>query len=272
MPAMRLPTPDPAFRWSDEPWGFGLRCRALEPIAQHVFTTRQLQLRHATPAKSIVAAWGEAAAAIGVRLERVARIKQVHGSTVRVIRDTGRGALPQERPPADAVISNQAGLALAVQVADCVPVLLVDAVTGAAGAIHAGWRGTQAGISRGAVQAMRRELGVEPQNLIAAIGPSIGPCCYEVGPEVFDAFRRCATEDQLARWFSTPAPGSLRLDLWTANRDQLIASGIPSDHVFVASLCTRSHLDVFESYRADGENAGRMAALIAVPGNGQTGD
>jgi polyphenol oxidase len=264
---MKLPTPDPAFRWSEEPWGFGLRCRALEPIAQHVFTTRQLRLRHATPAKSIVEAWGEAAAAVGVTLEHVARIKQVHGATVRVIRDNGPGAQSHDRPPADAVISNRAGLALAVQVADCVPVLLVDARTGAAGAVHAGWRGTQAGISRAAVQAMRRELGVEPRNLLAAIGPSIGPCCYEVGLEVFDAFGRFATEDLLVRWFSTPEPGSLRLDLWTANRDQLTASGIPSDRVFVARLCTRSHLDVFESYRAAGENAGRMAALIAVPGS-----
>ena len=268
---MKLPAPDPAFRWSHESWGFGLRCRALESIAQHVFTTRQLQLRHATPAKSIVEAWGEAAAAVGVTLERVARIKQVHGGTVRVIRDNGSRVLPLERPPADAVISDQAGLALAVQVADCVPVLLADAVTGAAGAIHAGWRGTQAGISRAAVQALQRELGVEPRNLIAAIGPSIGPCCYEVGPEVFDAFRRFATEDQLARWFSTLDPGSLRLDLWTANRDQLIASGLSSDRVFAARLCTRCHLDVFESYRADGENAGRMAALIAVPGDGTGG-
>lgn len=265
---MKLPIADPAFRWTDETWGFGLRCRALESIAQHVFTTRQLQLRHATPAKAIVDAWGEAAAAVGVTLDRVARIQQVHGSTVRVIRDYGSRPLPQERPPADAVISDQAGLALAVQVADCVPVLLADAVTGAAGAIHAGWRGTQAGISRAAVQALRRQLGVEPRNLIAAIGPSIGPCCYEVGPEVFDAFRRFATEDQLARWFSTADPGSLRLDLWIANRDQLIAAGIPSSRIFVAGLCTRSHLDVFESYRAEGEKAGRQAALIAVPDRG----
>lgn len=263
---MTLPTPDPAFRWSDEPWGSGLRCSALEPIAQHVFTTRQLQLRDPKAASANAAAWAEAAAAVGARADCLVRIRQVHGSTVHVIRkDAIDDAGLLARPPADAAISNRPGLALAVQVADCVPLLLVDAVSGAAGAVHAGWRGTHAGISRSAVEAMRRELGAQPRDLLVAIGPSIGACCYQVGEEVLEAFRRSNSHERVRRWFSRTETGSLRLDLWAANRDQLIESGVGAERIFVAGLCTRTHADLFDSYRAAGEHAGRMAGLIAVP-------
>lgn len=261
---MKLPTIDPAFRWSEERWGLGLRCRELEPTAQHLFSTRQLQLRNPDTSGPNEAAWAEAAAAVGVSADRIVRIKQVHGNTVRVIRN-GLAEKLHERPAADAVISNHPGLALAVQVADCVPVLLVDPTTGAAGAIHAGWRGTNVRISAATVEAMRRELNVEPPNLLAAIGPSIGACCYEVGSEVFDAFRQIATDGDVSRWFSRSPGGSLHLDLWAANRDQLVAAGLRPDRIFVAGLCTLTHADLFDSYRAAGKNTGRMAALVTVP-------
>ena len=106
-----------------------------------------------------------------------------------------------------------------------------------------------------------------PRDLVVAIGPSIGACCYTVGDELIDAFRSGgATEAQLARWFSRTAGGDLRLDLWPVNRDQLLAAGVPADRIFTAGLCTQTNADTFDSYRAAGANAGRMAALIAVPG------
>ena len=114
---------------------------------------------------------------------------------------------------------------------------------------------------------MTRELGTDPGDLVVAIGPSIGACCYTVGSELIEAFRSGgATEEQLARWFSRTASGDLRLDLWTVNRDQLLAAGVPADRIFTAGLCTQTNADTFDSYRAAGPNAGRMAAIIAVPG------
>lgn len=113
---------------------------------------------------------------------------------------------------------------------------------------------------------MTTALAVDPADLIAAIGPSIGPCCYEVGAGVLDTFRLAGTsEDDLARWFAHTEAGSLRLDLWSANRDQLIAAGVRDDHIYISRLCTQTHSEVFESYRVEGVKAGRMAALIAVP-------
>jgi YfiH family protein len=259
--AANLPVPGAGFRWSHEVWGDALRCLPLEAIAQHLFTTRQLQLR---PFERQSAAWMEAAAAVGGSPERLARIKQVHGHIVHVVDSATPGSTP-EPPEADAIASNQSGALLAVQVADCVPLLMADRRRGVAAAVHAGWRGTAKGVAREAVEALCREFDVKPSDLVAAIGPSIGPCCYQVGPELRDAFRaNGASEDRLARWFSLPG-GSWRLDLWLANVDQLTAAGIPERQIYVARLCTQSHSDLFDSYRAQGPDAGRMAALIRVP-------
>jgi YfiH family protein len=170
------------------------------------------------------------------------------------------------RPEADAVISDVADAVLAVQVADCVPMLMADDRLGVAGAVHAGWRGTCAGIAAAAVGALAREFGSRAGDLQVAVGPSIGACCYEVGGEVLDAFRSAGAGDRdLARWFTRTSTGSLRLDLWTANCDQLVAAGVPREHVHLSRLCTRTHAEVFDSYRAHGAGAGRMVAAIRVP-------
>jgi len=264
---LTLPAVDAVFRWSDETWGAALRCRPLEDVAEHLFTTRQLELRPTADGVPAHAAWAQATAAVGGSAERLLRIKQVHGRTVRVVREETIG--PDDvaaRPEADALVSNAAGAVLAVQVADCVPVLMADRRTGVAAAVHAGWRGTSAGITRAAVEALAREFSTEPRDLTVAIGPSIGACCYEVGDELLDEFRRDgAGDDELSRWFHRAQNGRLQLDLWTANREQLVRAGVSPDRIFLARLCTQTHAGVFDSYRAAGAAAGRMAALIRVP-------
>jgi purine-nucleoside/S-methyl-5'-thioadenosine phosphorylase / adenosine deaminase len=262
---MTLPTPDPAFDWTAEAWGPALRSKPLSTIAQHAFTSKQLQLRGGPEAQPT--SWAQAATSVGGSLNHVIRVKQVHGAVVRVLKkgQTLAADLAQT-PDADAIVSNLSGLVLSVQVADCVPILVADDRGGSAAAIHAGWRGTCAGIAPAAIDAMAHEFGCDPANLIAAIGPSIGPCCYEVGQKVLDAFRRTgATDEHVGRWFRQTHVGSLWLDLWAANRDQLVRAGLRADRIAICGLCTQTHHDVFESYRVDRERAGRMAALIAVP-------
>lgn len=288
---MTLPTPDPAFRWSVEPWGHTLRCRPLESIAQHLFTIKQPPLRPSTSSgrpealegRSEPRTWAQAAASLGAGLDQLRNVKQVHGSSIRVLLNEGTkardlmwnygntgelwGPVVEDPPDADAIVSNQAGLVLAVQVADCVPILLADKKGGAAGAVHAGWRGTKEGIVEKVVDAMFHEFGTDPGDLIVAIGPSIGSCCYEVGDDVFEAFRGSRWLDhQFVRWFSRTDTGSLRLDLWAATRDQLRSSGVTGDHIHVANLCTQTHSDIFESFRAAGPEAGRMGALVRCKG------
>lgn len=194
------------------------------------------------------------------------RIRQVHGDTVRVVEDhhdKGEAGTP---PDADAIVSRRPGDVLAVQVADCVPMIFADRRGGVAAAVHAGWRGTCAGIAQRTVDTMRTAFGTRVEDLIIALGPSIGACCYEVGEELVEAFRASgATGPQLARWFSRTDAGSLRLDLWMVNQEQLVERGVAADRIHLSGLCTRTHADVFDSYRAEGPDAGRMAALVRVP-------
>src|SRR5688572_27026068 len=192
---MRLPPVPDSFYWTDAPWGAALRCRPLDSLAPHLFTTRQLSLASA-------AGYGQLAAALGV--EHVATLTQVHGSAVSIVRHGT--AIPQQGPEADALVSNAPLIAVAVRAADCVPLLMADSMTGAVAAIHAGWRGTAARVAVAALNAMEREYGTHPANVVAAIGPRIGPCCYAVGSDLVDAFAAAGHERYLIeRWFSTPA-------------------------------------------------------------------
>jgi YfiH family protein len=261
---MTLPEVPEPFHWVDAPWGHGLRCRALDGLAPHVFSTRQLQLSPDA---------GDAMLAATLGATRVAQVTQVHGRAHIVVR-AGDAPFSGARAEADVIVSNAPEAAVAVRAADCVPVLLADRVTGAVAAVHAGWRGTCARAAAAAVDALGAEFGARPGDLVAAIGPSIGVCCYEVGTQLVDDFAAAGHERHLIqRWFvSTPPPrGSraqnpLRLDVAGANRDQLVLAGVPENQIFVSGLCTAMHLDVLTSYRAEKERAGRLVAAIrAVP-------
>lgn len=258
---MTLPEVPNPFYWTRESWGPALRCRPLDDLAAHLFTTRQLSLTSA-------ADYGQLAHAVGA--ERVAALTQVHGAAVSVVRRGG--AISDDPPEADALVSDSPDIAVAVRAADCVPILMADRLTGAVAAVHAGWRGTAVRVGVAALNAMEREFGTHPKNVIAAIGPSIGPCCYQVGSDLVDAFAAAGHERYLIeRWFSTPPPprGSrqrtqLRLDVAAANRDQLVLAGVPERQIYDSGLCTAMHLDVLTSYRAEKENAGRIAGVIVA--------
>ena len=252
------PLPD-SFEWTTESWGLGLRCRALLPFAAHVFTTRQMAFTSPDDERDV---------SLAIGAESLALARQVHGRKAIVVR--GGTAVPANRPEADALVSNSAIVAVAVRVADCVPLLIADRRHTVVAAVHAGWRGTAARVAVAAVEAMSREFGSQPADLIAAIGPSIGACCYEVGTELVDAFAAAGHERYLIdRWFLAPPPrrgsherATLRLDVVGANRDQLVLAGVPEEQIHLSGLCTAMHLDVFTSYRAEKEKAGRLVAAI----------
>ncbi len=256
---MTLPDVPATFHWTDETWGRALRCAPLEALAPHLFTTRQLELTTAADVRRM-------ADAIGAR--EAVLLTQVHGGAVVVIRQGE--ALPAGRPEADVLVSNSPNAAIAVRAADCVPLLMADARSGAVAAVHAGWRGTAARAAVAAVEAMATEFGTVASDLVVAIGPNIGSCCYEVGPELVDAFAAAGHERYLIdRWFLAPPPprGShqrpkMRLDVAGANRDQLMLAGVAEENIHIAGLCTAMHLDVLTSYRMEKEKAGRIAGVI----------
>jgi purine-nucleoside/S-methyl-5'-thioadenosine phosphorylase / adenosine deaminase len=160
-------------------------------------------------------------------------------------------------PEADVAIGRDPLFLLTVRAADCVPILLADRQSGAIAAVHAGWRGTAAGAVLAAVQALTWRFGTEPRDVVAAIGPSIGPCCYAVGDELLEKFK---LHPDASRWFDRA--GGLHFDLWQATRDQLERAGVRSQNIHTSELCTFDHPDVFHSYRRDGKAAGRLAAAI----------
>jgi hypothetical protein len=257
--------------------GQALVCGALSPFADHVFTTREWAL--GSPAAMTDADWEPVAASLGVDRAHLVRVHQVHGASV-VVRRVGDGPLPESRPDADVIVSNDPSLALAIQAADCVPLLVVDRATGVVAAAHAGWRGLAAGVPGVIIAALAREFGGRPADLVAVAGPSVGACCYEVGADVLDAFRRGGFEEAvLRRWFlQTPRPTDRNpsmpglpdarradrwfFDGWAATRHQLEAAGVPAGQIYSAGLCTASHPDAWCSYRRDGRAAGRIAGAI----------
>jgi purine-nucleoside/S-methyl-5'-thioadenosine phosphorylase / adenosine deaminase len=181
-----------------------------------------------------------------------ARVRQVHGACV-VRLDAGT-------PPsleADAVLSRTSGVAACVSVADCVPVLLADPASGAVAAVHAGWRGTLARAAAEAVRALAEESGAAPGRLVAAIGPAIGPCCYEVSPDLAQRFAAEMGADVVRRG------GAPTVDLWAANAAVLRAAGLKADRIEALRRCTSCERDDFFSHRRDAGRTGRQMAFIA---------
>ena len=257
-----LPKPNDGFDWLQLDAGPALACRALEPHAAHLFTTRPWALGGADGNRA--AAWAEVASALGVEAAHLERAHQVHGASV-VVHRAGEPPRPEESlADADILISNDPAKVVSIQVADCVPLLFADRRTGAVAAAHAGWRGLAARVPQAAVLALGTGFGSRPVDLVAAIGPSISGPRYEVGDEVRTRFEQNGfSPAECDRWFAPATrPGHWFFDGWASARDQLAAAGVAGDRIHLAGLCTASHPDLLCSYRRDGKAAGRIAAAI----------
>jgi YfiH family protein len=217
-------------------------------------------------------------AAVGAPDLPLITLKQFHSDVIHLFDST-----PTDPCHGDASITNRPGLLLAIQTADCVPILLVDPKKRAIAAIHAGWRGTLARIAAKTIGKMQMHFGTNPRDLLAAIGPSIGPCCYEVGTEVatqflsqfpdapgyFDEFRT-GDEPNPVQWLNMmppghqPPPKGVLLDLRKANRSQLLAAGLRPQNIHTIDLCTACRPDLLFSYRKQGPASGRLMSIIAI--------
>jgi len=208
--------------------------------------------------------WGKAA---------VQGARQVHGSRVALVAGPGEAACPPgdaialviapggAPPEADALVTTERGVALTLRFADCVPVLLYDPMRECVGLAHAGWRGTAEAVAAATVRAMRQAFASRPADLLAGIGPSIGPCCYEVSRGLLDVFRPRFT------WWHEVVDdrrGRLYLDLWQANARQLLEAGVTEDHIEAAGICTACHTGDWYSHRAEGGRTGRFSAVLGM--------
>lgn len=226
------------------------------------YATLNLGWGTADAAERVAENWRRFGQAAGFRPERLVRCRQVHGARVHLV---GAGT-PADAGEGDALVTAVPGAVLAVQVADCVPIYLVGGDPPALGVVHAGWRGTLAGVGPAAAAALARAAGVPPAALAAVVGPGIGPCCFRVGAEVADAFARAFGAGVVAG-----GPEAWRVDLWAANRAALVAAGLAPERVAVAGLCTSCRADLFFSHRRDRGVTGRMAAVAWVPPQGEGG-
>jgi YfiH family protein len=221
--------------------------------------------------------------ALGAGKMRVVTLRQIHSDIVHRIDEPEEGAVLQ----GDALITQNSGVLLTVQTADCIPILLADTKKRAVAAIHSGWRGTARRIAEKALGRMQMEFGTRPEDVIAAIGPGIGQCCYEVGEDVakefhaqfpeardwfegpFDALASGENDPNWLPWLTMRPPGHAppspraHLDLIAANRWILGHAGVPRGRIYWSSFCTNCKSDLFFSYRRE-KGTGRMMAAIGV--------
>jgi len=209
-------------------------------------------------------------------------LRQIHSDAMHVV-----SAARPDPPQGDAIATREPGLLLGIQTADCVPILLVDVRNRAVAAVHAGWRGTLNRIAAKALGRMRAEFGTRPADVLAALGPGIRRCCYEVGPEVAQAY--LGQFPNAADWFDgpfdrlsageepnplpwltmmppgkEPPPERVQLDLHQANRWQLTDAGVPAHNIATSELCTACRTDMLFSYRREGPRTGRLMAAIGI--------
>ncbi len=182
----------------------------------------------------------------------MATVKQIHSA--EILDASGEAGL---RGEADALISGSSGLAVGVKTADCVPILLVDKSRCVVAAIHAGWRGTVREIVKLTIGRMHDQYGSDPADIFAAIGPAIGSCCYEVGPEVARQFTPWNRDFAFTE-------AKEHLDLAGINLKQLLAAGVPEWQTALAGICTKCRNGEYFSFRNEGEKAGRMISWIGV--------
>ena len=216
--------------------------------------------------------------ALGADGQQLFSLKQIHSDLIHLLSQNSAGSCK-----GDASATNRPRVLLGIQTADCVPILLVDPKKRAVAAIHAGWRGTLARITQKAIGRMQLEFGSKPSHLMAAIGPSIGPCCYEVSADFVSKFTaqfadaagyfdeaRSGEEPNPLQWLNMKPPGhqpppkNVHLDLRKANRSQLLVAGLRMQNIFSSDLCTACRTDLLFSHRREGPLSGRLMAVIGL--------
>jgi polyphenol oxidase len=202
------------------------------------------------------------ARSFGTSLDKFVTVTQVHGDDLLLIDEPNQDYSHFLKLECDGIITNQPEVMIGVCVADCFPVLLMDPVNRVIAVLHAGWKGTAAGICKKGVEALVSMFGADPRNILAAVGPGIGACCYEVDAPVIDAFRK--GEAGVPGFIEEKGAGKWRLDLSMANLRQLLRAGLREENVETEKLCVSCSKDFFYSYRRDGGETGRQMGFIML--------
>lgn len=234
-------------------------------VSEAPFVSLNLGLHTGDEAHKVVENRERFCQAIGVALTNVVTAQQVHGDKISVVTASEAGCGAKEYSSAlagvDAIVTNQPDLPLMLFFADCVPVIIYDPSKHVVAVSHAGWKGTVAKIAAKTISAMAAQYNVDPGDCLVAIGPSVGPCCYEVDQVVLNKLK-----ESFAYWeqFVTPKNSKWMLDLWEANVTQLTEVGVKRQNIFVSGICTSCNTELFYSHRAEKGCTGRLGALISL--------
>lgn len=238
--------------------GFSSR---LGGVSRGIITGLNLGFRVNDSENSVKENYNLLARDLGIELDKTVLAKQTHTDNIRIVTndDMGKGITREsDIEDTDGLVCNIPEIALVVFSADCVPVLLFDPIRKVVAAVHAGWRGTVKQIAAKCVKLMEDCFGSRPENILAAIGPSIGPCCFEVGEDTVANFGK--------EYITEKPNGKYNINLWAHNRNGLVRAGLLPENIDICKRCTVCENDRFYSYRSHRDKTGRQAAVIMLKG------
>ncbi|MEN6374296.1 MAG: peptidoglycan editing factor PgeF [Smithella sp.] len=231
--------------------------------SQEDYKSLNMSFREGDEEFRVLQNWSKLAKSFDIPLEQFLVLNQVHGDGILVVGAERSHISSQSELSYDAIVTSRPGLAICIKTADCVPVFIVDKAKKVIAAVHAGWKGTALAISAKVIRLMRERYGSLPQDILAAIGPSIGLCCYEVDNTTAEAFR--AQKNQESFLFPKAAKSNKWVvDLPEANRRQILDCGIPAANIESSGYCTMCNQNIFFSHRGSGGITGRQINFMMI--------
>ena len=244
--------------------GFSTR---LGGVSEGCFSSLNLSFDRGDDRAAVAENFRRMGEALGVRCEDMVLSQQTHTTNIRIVTDEDRGkGITRERDytDIDGLITNVPGICLVTTYADCVPLYFLDPVKKVIALSHSGWRGTVGKIGKKTVELMHDNFGSDPDDILAAVGPSVCQDCYEVSADVTDRFREVFDRSVWDELFYEKSDGKYQLDLWKANEKIFLEAGIRKDHIAVTNVCTHCNSEILYSHRAMGDKRGNLCAFLAL--------
>jgi YfiH family protein len=237
-------------------------CTRWGGVSAGKFANLNFSVQEGDTEENTVKNWSILSGSFDIPLHRFLTVNQVHGDDILVVESDAGDFHGHQGLEYDGIITNRPGLAVGVKTADCVPVFVVDRVKHIIGVVHAGWRGTSLGIAAKAINILVDRFSSRTEDIVAVIGPSIGPCCYEVDDVVFNSMKNDPERARVLRKGDTD--NKWMFDLSSANRLHIIRAGVHPENVAVAEVCTSCRRETFFSHRGEGGNTGRQLSFIMM--------
>lgn len=236
-------------------------------VSEGIFSSMNLSFTRGDDEKNVMENYRRFANAVGFGVEDIVTSDQTHTTNVHIVKEEDRGngiIKPRPYKDIDGLITDIPGVVLATFYADCVPLFFVDPINKAIGLSHSGWRGTVNKIGEATVKKMKDTFGTDPENILAAIGPSICQDCYEVSEDVIIEFREAFDKKYWEKLFYKKSNGKYQLDLWNANRIIFMESGILEKNISMPGICTCCNPNYLYSHRASKGKRGNLGAFLGI--------